>query len=48
MVAEVHTCDSSYAGKQNRKIAVQTSLGIKHNPISKITKAKKTGRVVKW
>jgi hypothetical protein len=31
------TCHPSYSGSTNRKILVQVSLGIKRDPISKIT-----------
>jgi hypothetical protein len=36
-----HTCHPSYSGSVNRMIEVHTSLGIKEDPISKITRKQK-------
>jgi hypothetical protein len=38
-----HTCHSNYMKSLNRRITVQSSLGKKQNPLSKITKAKGLG-----
>jgi hypothetical protein len=37
----VHTCHTSYMESINRRITVQTGLGMKVRPYSKITKAKR-------
>jgi tagatose-1,6-bisphosphate aldolase non-catalytic subunit AgaZ/GatZ len=42
-----HTCHSSYVGSTNRKIVVQAHMGIKQDPISKTTNAKRAGRVAR-
>jgi hypothetical protein len=39
-----HTCNPSYLGGRDRMV-VQIGPGIKQKPISKITKAKRTGGV---
>jgi hypothetical protein len=42
----VHACNSSYLGNREiGRIMVQTSLGKKRDPISKITRAKRAGGV---
>jgi hypothetical protein len=40
-----HACDVSYMESTNRMIALHTSPGIRQDPISKVTNAK---RVVEW
>jgi hypothetical protein len=42
MAGIVCTCHPSYAGKHNRRIAVQTNLGIKLRPYLNKTKQNKT------
>jgi hypothetical protein len=44
--AVVCICHPSYMRSTNRRIAVQADLCIKQHPISKLTNAKRTGRVV--
>jgi hypothetical protein len=44
----VRACLPSYAGSINRRITVQTHLGIKGDSISKINKVKKAGMGLKW
>jgi hypothetical protein len=38
----VHACHPSYTGSTNRRIMVQAGIGIKQDPISKITDTKMT------